>query len=110
MLVKQRAQFVVQLLGGQLGLGVNCGGDVSLSGVPVDGFNVPQLPKDELSLRVGDVKTTHHQQMVRGECMGHQAGSNKLLTFPVQHPVYDVPTAVGWISNTLNNVECSDDL
>ena len=33
--------------------------------------------------------------------MGHQAGTNKLLSFPVQHPVYDVPTAVGWISNTL---------
>ena len=55
-------------------------------------------------MRAGDVK------VVGGECMGHQAGTNKLLTFPVQHPVYDLPTAVGWISNTLNNAECSDDL
>ena len=61
-------------------------------------------------MRAGDVKTTHHRQVVGGECMGHQAGTSKLLTFSVQHPVYDVPTAVDWISNTLNNVECSDDL
>ena len=45
-------------------------------------------------MRAGDVKTTHHRQVVGGECMGHQAGTNKLLTFSVQHPVYDVPTAV----------------
>ena len=52
--------FVVQLLGGQLGLGLHYGGDVSLWGVPVDGFHVPQLPEDELSVRNGDVKTTQH--------------------------------------------------
>ena len=52
--------FFVQLLGGQLGLGLHYSGDVSLWGVPVDGFHVPQLPEDELSVRAGDVKTTQH--------------------------------------------------
>ena len=39
--VKQSAQFLVQLLGGHLGLGVHYGGDVSLEVIPADGFNVP---------------------------------------------------------------------
>jgi len=68
-------------LGGQLGLVVDYGGDVSLEVIPVDGVNVPQLPVDELSLRAGDVKAAQHQQVVRGECMDHQAGMNTEVAY-----------------------------
>ena len=43
-------------------------------------------------------------------CLCGMATLRRHNTFPLQYPVCDVPTAVGWISNTLNNVECSDDL
>ena len=88
MLVKQSEQFLVQLLGGHFGLGVQYGGvSLSLEVVPVDGFNVPQLPEDELSVRAGNVKATHHRQVVRGECVGHQAGTNTAAAhFPCTAP------------------------
>ena len=81
MLVKQSAQFLIQLLDSQLGLGVDYGSDVSLEVIPADGINVPQLPVDELSLRAGDVTAAQHQQVVRGESMDHQAGMNTEVAY-----------------------------
>ena len=97
MLVKQSVQFLIQLLGGQLGLGVDYGGDVSFEVIPVDGVNVPQFPVDELSLWAGDVKAVQHQHVVRGECMDHQAGMNTEAAYvpctaPVSYTHLTLPT------------------